>query len=79
MSIEKNELYQLIDILPEKEISIAKRFLEFIIAQSHFEDQNWLDADLADWPSYEWGPEGSPTGKPIRYVEGKGLEIEGGQ
>lgn len=79
MSIQKQDLYRLIDMLPEKELPIAKRFLEFIINETRIEDMKWLNADLADWPAYDWGPEGPPKGKPVRYVEGKGLEIEGGR
>jgi hypothetical protein len=30
MSVQREELYRLIDVLPEKEIPAAKRFLEFI-------------------------------------------------
>lgn len=62
-----------------KAISIAKRFMESIILESRLEDINWLNAELADWPPYDWGPEGVPKGKPVRFVEGKGLEIEGSQ
>ena len=33
MNITKEELYRLIDALPEKEVDTAKRFLEFLIIQ----------------------------------------------
>lgn len=79
MSVQRQDLYRLIDMLSEKEIPIAKRFLEFIINETRIEDIKWLNADLADWPAYDWGPEGPPKGKPVRYVDGKGLEIEGGR
>ncbi|WP_206812505.1 hypothetical protein [Paradesulfitobacterium ferrireducens] len=79
MSMPKEELHRLVDLLPEKAISIAKRFMESIILESRLEGINWLNAELADWPPYDWGPEGVPKGKPVRFVEGKGLEIEGSQ
>lgn len=79
MSVQRKELYRLIDILPEKELPAAKRFLEFILNETRLEDIDWLNADLADWPPYDWGAEGPPKGKPVRYVEGKGLEIVGGR
>lgn len=41
-------------------------------------DTRWLDAN---WdkalPPYEWGPGGIPAMKPVRYIPGKGLIIEG--
>ena len=79
MSIPKEDLHRLVDLLPEKATSVAQKFLKFIVEESHSEDINWLDAELADWPLYDWGPEGVPRGKPIRFVEGKGLEIKEGQ
>lgn len=79
MSIQKQDLYRLIDMLTEKELPIAKRFLEFIINETRIEDIKWLNADLADWPAYDWGPGGPPKGKSVRYIQGKGLEIEGGR
>jgi len=33
MSMQKEELYRLVDALPEQEISTAKRFLEFLIVK----------------------------------------------
>lgn len=33
MSVQKEELYRLIDALPQKEIATAKRFLEFLVIQ----------------------------------------------
>lgn len=35
MSISKNDLYRLIDALPEKEHTIAKSFLEFLLSQKN--------------------------------------------
>ena len=41
-------------------------------------DSRWLDADLgAPLPPWDWGPGGRPEGKPVRYVPGVGLVVEG--
>lgn len=38
----------------------------------------WLDAPtLVDDEPDEWGPEDTAPGRPVRYVEGVGLVIEG--
>lgn len=39
MSVQKEELYRLIDALPEKEIAAAKRFLEFLVIQP--DEESW--------------------------------------
>lgn len=42
------------------------------------EDDAWLNADLGGpLPPYEWEPEGPPQAKPVRYVPGVGLMVEG--
>jgi hypothetical protein len=74
----KEELHQLVDALPEKETLTVKRFLEFILREANTEDKDWLDADLGELPPYEWGSEGPPKGKPVRYQPGVGLIVEGG-
>ncbi len=44
------------------------------------ETQEWLEADLGeDLPDYEWGAEGEPVGKPVHYVPGVGVVVEGGR
>lgn len=44
------------------------------------ETQEWLDADLAgELPEYDWGESGVPLGKPVRYISGQGLVVEGGR
>ena len=37
LSVPKNELYELIDALPETETLAAKRYLEFLISQGEAE------------------------------------------
>jgi hypothetical protein len=79
LSIVKEELHQLVDALPEKETLAVKRFLEFILRETNAEDKDWLEADLGELPPYEWGAQGPPKGKPVRYQPGVGLIIEGGK
>lgn len=44
------------------------------------EDREWLDVDLGgELPPYDWGPDGPPKGKPVRYVPGVGPVVEGGK
>jgi hypothetical protein len=75
----KKELHQLVDALPEKEAPAVKRFLESVLRRANTEDKDWLDADLGELPLYEWGPEGPPRGKPVRYQPSVGLIIERGK
>jgi len=79
MSVAKDELYRLIEALPEKDTPVVKRFIEFLLIQVKTEDQAWLEADLGELPPYDWGKEGPPQGKPVRYESGAGLIIEGGK
>jgi hypothetical protein len=69
----------MVEALPEKETLAVKRFLEFILSQASTEDRDWLNADMDELPPYEWGPEGPPKGKPVRYQPGVGLIVEGGK
>ncbi len=52
---------------------------------SGFDDMDirWLDSYWAGrerlLDEYDWGPAGMPALKPVRYVPGKGLVIEGGK
>lgn len=44
------------------------------------ETREWLEAPLVDeLPPYEWGEDGIPDGKPIRYVRDRGYVVEGGK
>jgi len=79
LSMAKDELHHLVDALPEKATPAVKRILESILHKANNENKEWLDADLAELPPYEWGPEGPPEGKPVRYQPGMGLIIEGGK
>jgi hypothetical protein len=77
MSMPKDDLHRLIEALPEKEIPAVRRFVEFILSKNWVEDSDWLNADLAELPPYDWGPEGPPKGKPVRYSPETGFIIEG--
>ncbi|MCL6479271.1 MAG: hypothetical protein K6T65_12835 [Peptococcaceae bacterium] len=79
MRISKDELHRLVEVLPEKEAPVVKRFLEFILKESNTEDRAWLDAGFGELPPYEWGPKGPPKGKTVRYRPGIGLIVEGGK
>ncbi|MBE3588158.1 MAG: hypothetical protein IMW93_06325 [Thermoanaerobacteraceae bacterium] len=79
MGVSKVELHRLVEALPEKETPVVKRFLEFVLSKAEAEDQAWLEADLGELPPYDWGPEGPPEGKPVRYKPGVGLIVEGGK
>lgn len=50
MSVAKDELYRLIEALPDKETPVVKRFLEFVLIRSKTEDQAWLEAELSELP-----------------------------
>lgn len=44
------------------------------------EDRGWLEAEMGgEWPPYDWGPGGPPAGRPVRWVSGRGLVVEGGR
>lgn len=83
----KEELHRLIDQLPEGETERALGLLVSLLqapgAQAHELDDEtraWQEADLGgSLPPYEWGPEGPPKGKPVRYEPGVGLIVEGGK
>ena len=79
MSVPKDELHRLVEALPEQEIHVVKRFLEFILSRAQSEDRAWLEADVGELPPYDWGPEGPPKGKPVQYKPGIGLIVEGGK
>lgn len=79
MSVSRDELHRLVDALPKKETGAVKRFLEFVLTRSEAEDEAWLEAGLGELPPYDWGPEGPPKGKPVRYEPGVGLVVEGGK
>ncbi len=46
------------------------------LSEEELDDRAWLEADLAPPLSpYDWGSEGPPKGKPVKYSPGRGLCI----
>lgn len=72
-----------IDKLPDDKVAEIIDFIEYLDQKNQKEmkkeDQEWLNADLVELPEYDWGPEGPPKGRPVKYIEGVGLIIEGGR
>lgn len=43
-------------------------------------DGRWVDSIWdRPLPEFDWGPDGIPATRPVRYIPGKGLVIEGGR
>lgn len=40
---------------------------------------NQTEADLLEEDAYDWGLEGQPQGKPLKYIPGVGLTVVGGK
>ena len=83
----REELKRLIDQLPDGETDHAFGLLVSLVRGDSAagddldtETRAWMDADLGGpLPPFEWGPEGVPVGKPVRFVPGVGLVVEGGK
>ncbi|WP_104372038.1 hypothetical protein [Desulfocucumis palustris] len=75
MSAPKKILHEMVDALPENKIMLLKRFLEDLLKESN-EDNLWLEADLGALPPYDWGSNGPPEGKKVKYQPGVGLIIQ---
>lgn len=81
----RDDLKRLIDQLPDGQTDNAFRLLISLLreqgrAMDELDDETgaWLDADLGGpLPPFQWGPEGAPVGKTVRFVPGVGLVIEG--
>ncbi len=79
----KERLHQLVDQLSEADMHTAERLLEALRATSStepsLEDKSWLQADLSDYDSlepYDWGENGPPHGRPVRYIPNVGLVVD---
>ena len=79
----KERLHQLVDELPNTAAQEAERYLSALAEGSTeavtAQDRAWLEADLSrreEIEPYDWGPEGPPKVKPIRYSAG-GFVVEG--
>ena len=83
----RDELKRLIDQLPDGETDHAFGLLVSLVrgnglavGELDAETRAWMDADLGgELPPFEWGPEGAPVGKPVHFVPGVGLVVEGGK
>ncbi|AIS52627.1 hypothetical protein TKV_c14580 [Thermoanaerobacter kivui] len=80
----KKKVIDAIEKLPEDKIAEVIDFIEYLKLKEekekmYEEDRDWLDADLADLPDYDWGTNGLPKGKPVKYIPGIGLIVEGGK
>lgn len=75
----KKKAIEIIKKLPERKVAKIVEFLEYInqkYEKEIKEDRAWLDASLDNFPPYDWGKEGPPEGKPVKYVPGIGLIVE---
>lgn len=81
----KDDLHRLVDQLADTETEEAIGLLVALLRDKGHsgpdeESKAWLDADLAPpLPPFDWGPEAPPEGKPVNYVPGIGLVVEGGK
>lgn len=75
MSTPKKILHEMVDALPDNKIMLLKRFLEDLLKENN-EDNLWLEADMGDLPPYDWGLNGPPKGKNVKYQPGVGLVIQ---
>jgi hypothetical protein len=86
MGTPNDDLHRLADELPAELAGEVVDFAERLRVRRGLppemteEDRAWLDAEpaLRDEP-YDWGPEGPPPTRPVRYVPGVGFVIEGGR
>lgn len=79
----KEELIKAVEMLPNEKIGEVIDFIEYIKKryekEIYEEDRTWLDADLDKLPEYDWGQNGPPEGKPVKYIPGIGLIVIGGK
>ncbi|KJS18254.1 MAG: hypothetical protein VR69_01460 [Peptococcaceae bacterium BRH_c4b] len=75
MSTSKEMLHEMVDALPQEKIMLVKRYLEDLLKENN-EDEFWLEADLGDLPPYDWGLNGLPKGKNVKYQPGVGLIVQ---
>ncbi|HUW64967.1 MAG TPA: hypothetical protein VMW83_09775 [Spirochaetia bacterium] len=68
------DLHRLVDELPQSEKYAAQRLLEYLV------DKAWFDSDLGGpLPPFDWGPDGPPPVRPVRFDPDKGLVVEDGK
>jgi hypothetical protein len=84
LELTSEQILMLVKQLPVAEkyalMSALNAELEQLQAIPDAETSEWLEAPLVDdLPPYEWGTDGMPEGKPIRYVCDLGFVVEGGK
>jgi len=83
MSHSEPSIEQVMQLVKELPIASQYTLLSALSAElnsqeTDVETQDWLETDLGeDLPAYEWGEEGILQGKPVRYLVGRGLVVEG--
>lgn len=84
--MNRDDLKRLIDQLPDGATDRAFGLLISLVEgdgvgrEMDPETRSWLDADLGgELPPFDWGPEGEPSGKPVHFVPGVGLVVDGGK
>ena len=83
----RDDIKHLIDLLPDAETDRAFGLLISLLrgnaaadGELDTESRAWMDADIGgDLPPFDWGSQGAPAGKPVRFVPGVGLVVDGGK
>ncbi|MDB5101127.1 MAG: hypothetical protein JWM80_5548 [Cyanobacteria bacterium RYN_339] len=78
----RDDLKRLIDQLADGQTDRAFSLLVSLVQGEELdaETREWNEADLGGpLPPFEWGPDGPPEGKPVTFVPGVGLVVEGGK
>lgn len=82
----RKKIINILKQLPDNKVKEVADFAEFLKDKDDNstegmteEDKIWLETAYENWPEFDWGPEGPPKGRPVKYIEGKGIVIEGGR
>lgn len=79
----KKKLIKIAETLPDEKVRKTIRFMKRLknksVREMLKEDKTWLNSSLTDFPEFDWGPEGPPKGRPVKYIEGVGIIVEGGR
>ncbi|MEG6569128.1 hypothetical protein [Thermoanaerobacterium thermosaccharolyticum] len=77
----KKKLIKIAETLPDEKIKEIINSIEEYLKNKNVkemieEDREWLNSNLTDFPEFDWGPEGPPKGKPVKYIECVGIVVE---
>ncbi len=79
----KKKLIKIAETLPDEKIKRVIKFMRHLENKNKKEmikeDKTWLNSNLTDFPEFDWGIEGPPKGRPVKYIEGVGIVVEGGR